>query len=109
MEQELMAMKGASNNNDAQSKSWMLVEVPYLSKDGLTTGDCRDLKTDEERIACAGQADHVWAFSQSDFESRLAITAGFDCRDVIPMVQQSLGKELTASLKLTTDNFRPIQ
>lgn len=98
----------SKQGSDEKSKSWMMVEVPYLSKDGLTTGDCRDLKTDEERIACAGQADHVWAFAQSDFEQRLS-NFGFDCQDVIPMVQQSLGKELTAMLKLTTDNFRTIQ
>lgn len=98
-----------SNNtqNHQDNESWMLVEVPFLSKTFNETRDCRDKKTDEERLACAGQFDHVWHFARLDFEERLA-KAGFNCQDVIPMLEKALGKELLVPLKLDT-YFHSIQ
>jgi hypothetical protein len=38
--------------------SWILLEVPV--RETTTTVDCRPAASDEERIECAGQKDHVY-------------------------------------------------
>jgi hypothetical protein len=40
----------------------------YPIREIITTVDCRSAASDEERIDCAGQKDHVWSFSRPDFE-----------------------------------------
>ena len=50
---------------------WMLVEVPCFDLNGEHK-DCRGEMTPEERLACAGQNDHVWRYDCGEFERQLA-------------------------------------
>eukprot|EP00211_Chloroparvula_japonica_P005340 CAMPEP_0119123946 /NCGR_PEP_ID=MMETSP1310-20130426/3707_1 /TAXON_ID=464262 /ORGANISM="Genus nov. species nov., Strain RCC2339" /LENGTH=360 /DNA_ID=CAMNT_0007113819 /DNA_START=52 /DNA_END=1134 /DNA_ORIENTATION=+ len=58
--------------------SWLLVNVPCDPNKGATTRDCRGLGSNEERMKCANQWDHVWWFSCADFRSRVE-SFGFRC------------------------------
>jgi SAM-dependent methyltransferase len=74
--------------------SWILLEVPV--RETTTTVDCRPAASDEERIECAGQKDHVWSFSMTDFEHNvLNQTAGLvECQNVHPMLLERLGRSV---------------
>ena len=83
-----------------KKEAWMLVEVPYFAGTGnSTTNDCRGLKTDEERLECAGQKDHVWGFGMEDFERQLR-THGWDCRNVYQELQSNLPGHLFSAFRL---------
>ena len=81
--------------------SWILLEVPFREKE--STVDCRGATTDEERIKCAGQKDHVWSFSTPDFEAELR-KANLTCTNVHLSLKATLGKTVYDLFQLRTAN-----
>jgi hypothetical protein len=68
-----------------------------MSKTGSTIG-CRDLATDQDRIDCAAQKDHVWSFAVGDFERDLA--QHWQCSDVKNMIIERLGPEAYETFRI---------
>lgn len=98
-----------AEKNGATKEGWMVVEVPFLSRNGQQTADCRGAKSGSERYKCAGQSDHVWAFAQGDFERRLK-EAGWDCENSEGVTRKALGDNaLVDSFKLNSPALPSLQ
>ena len=78
------------------ANSWALIEVPIFSTTGKNE-DCRDM-TNQERIKCGGQDDHLWAFDVQDFQTN--VLGDFDCTIVDDELRRVLGAEVYESFRL---------
>ena len=72
---------------------WIIIEVPCKSGNTI---DCRDSKTDAERIKCAGQHDHVWKFGFKQWKELLDINFK-SCHK--PKITKHLEKQILPKFK----------
>ena len=98
LEQALLEMKRV-----LKPQGWLLLEVPL--RHATETRDCRNLETDQARIDCAGQYDHVWNFGRKDFEHRLQ-EAGWNCADASNRIRGKVEASVYDSFQLKTNGVQ---
>ena len=79
---------------------WAVVEVPFMADGPTKSQECAKMKPGGiKHKRCVGKSGRVWAFAQKDFEKRLR-SSGWNCQDVMPMIQKAYPSDLVTSFKL---------